>query len=162
MMNKDKLAEKIGERLRRQGWQLAIAESCTGGLVSHHITNIPGASTYYLGSIIAYAYHAKVRLLDVSWDTLEEYGAVSEETVKEMAQGVRQALGSDVGLSISGIAGPGGGTADKPVGTACLGLSAPGEIRTKRIQANGSRLENKEEFCAEALKFLEEHLREHG
>ena len=87
----DDIEIKIGEELRDRGWRLAVAESCTGGLIGHRLTNISGSSTYYLGSITAYAYRAKVRLLDVSWDTLEKYGAVSDETVREMAKGVRHA-----------------------------------------------------------------------
>lgn len=106
--------EKVGKILRKTGWTLAVAESCTGGLIGHRLTNVPGSSTYYLGSITAYAYRAKVRLLQVSWDTLEEHGAVSEAVVKEMAAGVRQTLGADVGLSVSGIAGPSGGPPTNP------------------------------------------------
>ncbi len=84
----DNIENLVGDELRERGWRLAIAESCTGGLIGHRITNISGSSTYYLGSITAYAYRAKVRLLGVSWDTLEKFGAVSEETVSEMAKGI--------------------------------------------------------------------------
>jgi nicotinamide-nucleotide amidase len=105
----------VGELLRRGGLRLAVAESCTGGLIGHRITNVPGSSTYYMGSVTAYAYEAKVRVLGVRWSTLEKYGAVSQETVLEMASGVRRALAADIGLSVSGIAGPGGGTPEKPV-----------------------------------------------
>ena len=101
----------VGDLLRARGWRLAAAESCTGGLIGHRLTNVAGSSTYYMGSVIAYAYEAKVRLLGVQWKTLEKYGAVSEPVVIEMARGVRRALAADVGLSVSGIAGPGGGTA---------------------------------------------------
>lgn len=152
--------EKIGDLLRERGWQLAVAESCTGGLVGHKITNVPGASTYFLGGVIAYAYHAKVRLLNISWETLEKHGAVSEATVQEMAKGVRQALGADIGLSISGIAGPTGGTPQKPVGTAWIGLDTENGTWSKEIYAEGDRLANKEEFAAAALTFLWEHLKE--
>jgi PncC family amidohydrolase len=86
----------IGALLRARGWRLAVAESCTGGLIGHRITNIPGSSTYYMGSITAYAYEAKVRLLGVRWETLEAHGAVSEPVVIEMARGVRRALAADV------------------------------------------------------------------
>ena len=152
------LEELIGELLRKRGWRLAVAESCTGGLVGHRITNIPGSSTYYLGSITAYAYDAKVRLLGVSWDTLEAHGAVSEATVQEMAEGVRQTLAADIGLSVSGIAGPGGGTPEKPVGYTCFGLSTPDGTITKQHTAQGDRLANKEESAQFALQLLYDYL----
>ena len=100
----------VGDLLRQHGLRLAVAESCTGGLIGHRLTNIPGSSTYYMGSVTAYAYEAKVRLLGVTWETLEKHGAVSRATVLEMARGVRRALAADIGLAVSGIAGPGGGT----------------------------------------------------
>ena len=153
---------KIGEELRERGWRLAVAESCTGGLIGHRITNISGSSTYYLGSITAYAYRAKVRLLGVSWDTLEKHGAVSEETIREMALGVRHALAADVGLSVSGIAGPTGGTPDKPVGYTWIGLSTPKGIWTLQHTAGGNRLENKQEVANTALEFLYEFLTNDG
>ena len=148
------IESKIGKELRDRGWRLAVAESCTGGLIGHRLTNISGSSTYYLGSITAYAYRAKVRLLDVSWDTLEKYGAVSDQTVREMAKGVRHALASDVGLSVSGIAGPTGGTPDKPVGYTWIGLSTPKGIWTTQHTAGGDRIENKKEIAQVALEFL--------
>ena len=148
----------IGNELRERGWRLAIAESCTGGLIGHRLTNISGSSTYYLGSITAYAYRAKVRLLGVSWDTLEKHGAVSDKTVREMALGIRRALASDIGLSVSGIAGPTGGTPDKPVGYAWIGLSTPKGIWTLQHNASGDRIENKKEVAQVALEFLYEFL----
>ena len=154
----ENIEQLIGNELRDRGWRLAIAESCTGGLIGHRITNNSGSSTYYLGSITAYAYRAKVRLLGVSWDTLEEYGAVSEETIKEMALGVRRALAADIGLSVSGIAGPTGGTPDKPVGYAWIGLSTPGGIKTLQHNAGGNRIENKKEVAQTALEFLYQFL----
>ncbi len=149
---------KLGKELRARGWRLAVAESCTGGLIGHRLTNISGSSTYYLGSITAYAYRAKVRLLGVSWDTLEKYGAVSDQTVREMAKGVRHALAADVGLSVSGIAGPTGGTPDKPVGYTWIGLSTPKGIWTLQHNAGGNRIENKEEIAQVALEFLYDFL----
>ncbi len=150
--------ELIGKELRDRGWRLAVAESCTGGLIGHIITNISGSSTYYLGSITAYAYRAKVRLLGVSWDTLEEFGAVSEQTIKEMSLGVRRALASDIGLAVSGIAGPSGGTPDKPVGYSWIGLSTPEGFLTLQHTASGNRIENKQEIAQKALEFLHEYL----
>lgn len=144
----------VGEELRKRGWRLAVAESCTGGLIGHRITNISGSSTYYLGSITAYAYRSKVRLLGVSWDTLEKFGAVSEETIREMALGIRHALAADIGLSVSGIAGPTGGTPVKPVGYTWIGLSTHKGIWTLQHNAGGNRIENKEEVAQIALEFL--------
>lgn len=161
-MDEHTIAKDIGQRLRERGWQLAVAESCTGGLASHYITNIPGASTYFLGGIIAYAYHEKVRLLQVSWDTLEEHGAVSKATVIEMAQGVRQSMGTDIGLSISGIAGPSGGTPDKPVGTVWFGLSTREGQWAKHFHTDGDRMANKRQFALHALAFVREHLAQDG
>jgi PncC family amidohydrolase len=159
-MKEQIVEDQIGGLLRERGWQLAVAESCTGGLVGHMITNIPGASTYFLGGVIAYAYHAKVRLLQVSWETLEKHGAVSEATVKEMARGVRKALGADIGLSISGIAGPTGGTPEKPIGTAWMGLDTENGTWTHEYHTEGDRLANKKAFAAAALTFFWEHLKE--
>lgn len=146
--------ERIGKLLRRRGWRLAVAESCTGGLIGHRITNIPGSSTYYMGSITAYAYEAKVRLLGVQWETLEAHGAVSEAVVLEMARGVRRALIADVGLSVSGIAGPGGGTPEKPVGLTWVGLSTPFHEEAHRFLWEGDRLSNKEQSAEAALQVL--------
>lgn len=157
-MNQKPLEVVIGEMLRRQGLRLAVAESCTGGLVGHRITNVPGSSTYYMGSVTAYAYEAKVRLLGVRWETLEKYGAVSQETVLEMAYGVRHALAADIGLSISGIAGPGGGTVEKPVGLAWIGLSARGVDEAWSHIWQGDRLQVKEQSAQEALRRLADYL----
>ena len=148
----------IGELLRRQGLRLAVAESCTGGLIGHLITNVPGSSTYYMGSVTAYAYEAKVRLLGVRWETLERYGAVSKETVLEMAYGVRHALAADIGLSISGIAGPGGGTHEKPVGLTWIGLSARGVDEAWSYIWQGNRLQVKEQSAQQALHLLADYL----
>jgi PncC family amidohydrolase len=150
----------IGNLLRARGWRLAVAESCTGGLIGHRITNIPGSSTYYMGSITAYAYEAKVRLLGVRWETLEAHGAVSEPVVIEMARGVRRALAADVGLSVSGIAGPGGGTPEKPVGLTCIGLSVPDYERAWTFTWHGNRIQNKEQTAEKALQLLVEFLKE--
>jgi len=148
----------VGELLRMRGLRLAVAESCTGGLIGHLLTNVAGSSTYYMGSVTAYAYEAKVRILGVSWDTLEKFGAVSAETVLEMARGVRIALAADVGISVSGIAGPGGGTPDKPVGTTWIGVSSPKDEYARQFIFQGNRLAVKEQAAQAALKLLVEHL----
>ncbi len=157
-MNQKPFEVIIGKMLRQQGLRLAVAESCTGGLVGHRITNIPGSSTYYMGSVTAYAYEAKVRLLGVHWETLEKYGAVSKETVLEMALGVRRALAADIGVSISGIAGPGGGTVEKPVGLTWIGLSALGVDEAWSHIWQGDRLQVKEQSAQEALRLLADFL----
>ena len=149
----------VGKLLRERGWRLAVAESCTGGLIGHRLTNIPGSSTYYLGSITAYAYEAKVRLLNVKWNTLEQEGAVSEPVVLEMARGVRCALAADVGLSVSGIAGPGGATDDKPVGLTCIGLSTPKHEQAWQFTWQGDRLQNKEQSAEQTLQVLVDYLK---
>ena len=149
---------QIGELLRKHGWRLAVAESCTGGLIGHRLTNVPGSSTYYMGSVTAYAYEAKVRLLGVSWDTLEKHGAVSRATVLEMARGVRRALAADIGLSVSGIAGPGGGTPEKPVGLTWIGLSTPHDHLAQEHIWQGDRLGNKEASAQAALEMLRDYL----
>jgi PncC family amidohydrolase len=150
--------EEIGGLLKARGMNLAVAESCTGGLIGHRITNIPGSSDYYFGSVTAYAYEAKEKLLGVQHATLEKYGAVSEETVLEMARGVRQALAADIGISVSGIAGPGGGLPHKPVGTVWFGLSTPTGEWTFRYLFKGDRIQIKELSAEKALTLLMHYL----
>lgn len=152
------LENLVGERLRQKGLRLAVAESCTGGLIGHRLTNVAGSSTYYMGSITAYAYEAKVRLLGVTWNTLEKHGAVSAETVIEMARGVRVALAADIGLSVSGIAGPTGGTLEKPVGLVWVGLSSPQTDFAEHFIWNGDRIQNKEHSAQAALQLLADYL----
>ncbi|MBQ3735588.1 MAG: nicotinamide-nucleotide amidohydrolase family protein [Candidatus Methanomethylophilaceae archaeon] len=110
----------IAEYLRSKGKTLALAESCTGGLISQLITSRPGASEFYLGCAVTYSNQAKEQILGVSHETLMENGAVSEETAKEMAAGARRVFGSDIAASVTGIAGPGGATDEKPVGMVCI------------------------------------------
>jgi PncC family amidohydrolase len=157
------LEEVIGEKLRERGLRLAVAESCTGGLVGHRLTNVPGSSTYYVGSVTAYAYEAKVRLLGVTWETLETYGAVSAETVTEMARGVRRSLAADVGIAVSGIAGPSGGMPGKPVGLVWMAVSAKDDMMTRKWNFKGDRLAVKEQAAEMALQlgidYLEKNLR---
>jgi PncC family amidohydrolase len=149
---------QIGALLRQGGLKLAIAESCTGGLIGHRITDVPGSSDYFIGGVVAYAYEAKVALLGVSWDTLNKYGAVSRETVLEMAAGVRQTLGTDIAVSVSGIAGPGGGLPNKPVGTVWVGLVASDGQWARTFLFTGDRQENKASAADAALQMLVEYL----
>lgn len=163
-MTDEDLEVQIGNLLREAGMKLAVSESCTGGLIGHRITNIPGSSDYYLGSITAYAYEAKERLLGVQHTTLIQYGAVSKETVLEMATGVRQVFAADftaervIGLAVSGIAGPGGGMPGKPVGLVWIGLSAPGEDWAGQFLFIGSRIDVKNQTADAALLRVRDYL----
>lgn len=154
------LEQLIGSQLRTRGLKVATAESCTGGLVADRITDIPGSSDYFIGGVVAYAYESKVALLHVSWDTLRAHGAVSRQTAVEMARGVRTALGADIGISISGIAGPGGGLPDKPVGTTYVALSANDGDWARKFCWSGDRKQNKGYSAEAALQFLIDYL--HG
>jgi PncC family amidohydrolase len=149
---------RISQLLFEKGLKLATAESCTGGMVADRITNVPGSSAYFRGGIVAYAYEAKVGLLNVSWTTLRSYGAVSRETVIEMARGACIALGADLAVSVSGIAGPGGGTPDKPVGTTWIGLSATEGDWARKFVWQGDRLENKALSTDAALQLVLDYL----
>ena len=158
------LEVQIGPLLRAKNLKLVLAESCTGGLVGHRITNIPGSSDYYLGSVTAYAYEAKERLLGVKHDTLIAYGAVSRETALEMARGVRQALSADfgiehiIGVSVTGIAGPGGGTPTKPVGLVWIALSTPSGDWAWSSNWPGDREQNKADSAEKALRLVKDYL----
>jgi PncC family amidohydrolase len=152
------LEVSLGKLLVQRGWRLAVAESCTGGLICHQVTNVPGSSDYFMGGVVAYSNEIKVHLLDVRQETLDQFGAVSQETVLEMARGARRALEADIGLSISGIAGPGGGTPDKPVGTVWIGISAPGLEEAWCYYFQGNRLRVKEQTAQQALQLLVDYL----
>jgi len=128
------MEETVGRLLAEKGATLAVAESCTGGLIGHRVTEVAGSSAYFLLGIVAYSNEAKERLLGVSPDTLAAHGAVSTQTAEEMAEGVRRRAGAAIGLSTTGIAGPGGGTPEKPVGTVCVGLAWEGGVWSKRYQ----------------------------
>ena len=152
------LEEKIGRLLLEQGLTLALAESCTGGLIGHRVTNVPGSSAYFVGGVVAYAYSAKERVLGVRHGTLYDYGAVSEQTVLEMARGVRRLLSVDVALSVTGVAGPGGVTPDKPVGLVYIALSTRDFERCERYLWSYDRAGNKAASADAALTQLLEHL----
>lgn len=149
----------VGQLLREKGLNLATAESCTGGMLADRITNVPGSSEYFRGGVVAYAYEAKVALLKVSWDTLRAYGAVSQETVIEMARGARMALGADVAVSVSGIAGPGGDMPDKPVGTTWIGLSTTEGDWARKFVWDGDRSQNKALSAEAALQLIADYLK---
>lgn len=154
----DKLEVIVGQWMAERKLKLATAESCTGGLLGHRITDVPGSSTYYEGGIIAYSYEAKERLLGVHHDTLYEHGAVSAETALEMARGARRELGTDIGISITGIAGPGGGMPGKPVGLVYIALSARNSERVEHYLWESDREGNKRRSADAALEMLREFL----
>jgi nicotinamide-nucleotide amidase len=150
--------EKIGEILRTKALKLATAESCTGGLVSDRLTDIAGSSEYFMGGVVAYAYEAKVKLLGVSWDTLNTVGAVSREVVIQMAEGARSVFDVDIAVSVSGIAGPGGGTPEKPVGSTWIALVTSGGQWTRHFVWNGDREQNKRYSSDAVLQFVLDYL----
>ncbi|MBK5278833.1 MAG: competence/damage-inducible protein A [Bacteroidia bacterium] len=138
----DPIEVMIGNTLREKKLTLSIAESCTGGYLSHLITSVPGSSDYFLGSMIPYSYEIKMRQLGVKPETLEKYGAVSEPTISEMASVVRARFNADIGVATSGIAGPGGATPDKPVGTVWIAYSDKYQTVTKKLQLSKDRMIN--------------------
>ncbi len=154
------LEVQVGRLLKERHLQLALAESCTGGLISHLLTNVPGSSDYYLGGVTAYANEVKMQLLGVRQETLEQHGAVSQQTALEMAQGARLRLGADVAISVTGIAGPDGGSPQKPVGTVWIGLSTRTDEYARHFLWQGDRLAVKEQSARAALTMLLEQLQQ--
>ena len=132
----------VGNILREKKLTLAIAESCTGGYVSHLVTSVPGSSEYFQGSVIPYSYEIKMQQLGVKGETLQKFGAVSEETIKEMAELVRKKFNTSIGVATSGIAGPGGATPEKPVGTVWIAFSDGTQVVTKKLQLSKDRMIN--------------------
>jgi nicotinamide-nucleotide amidase len=158
-MNGRSMEAVVGGLLAGKEATLAVAESCTGGLISHLLTNVPGSSGYFLFSGITYSNEAKKKVLGVSSEVLQKYGAVNEETVKKMAQGARRVAGATYGLATSGIAGPDGGTDEKPVGTVCIGLATPHDVKGFRfVFPFNTRLMNKRIFAMKALDLLRREL----
>lgn len=160
MTTEKHLEELVGELLQEKHMTVVAAESCTGGLILHRLTNVPGSSAYVLGGIVTYSNEAKVKFVNVQEDTLIRYGAVSEQTALEMARGVRTAFGADIALSVTGIAGPGGSTDQKPVGLTYIALSAikpPAEYVFKHIW-NHDREGNKAASAEAALTMLHDYL----
>jgi len=141
----------VGEALSQKGLTLSVAESCTGGLIGNLLTNVPGSSSYFLGGAIVYGNQAKMDLLGVSKQTLDAYGAVSDPVAREMAAGVRRELKSDLGLAVTGIAGPDGGTEEKPVGTVHIALAFRDETFSGKYRFWGKREQNKTNSAVMAL-----------
>lgn len=157
--NGESMEVMVGKLLTEKAATLALAESCTGGLVANWLTNVAGSSTYFIFSGVTYSNQAKMDVLGVKPETLARYGAVHEETAREMAEGTRRVAGATYGLSTSGIAGPDGGTPDKPVGTVCIGLAGPDRAFGRRLYFPfGKRLMNKKIFAMAALDILRKEL----
>ncbi len=150
--------QKLGEELKRKGSTLATAESCTGGNIAACITGIAGSSAYFKGGVVAYANEVKQNLLHVSASTLERYGAVSEQTVREMVQGAIEMLSSDYAVATSGIAGPDGGTPEKPVGTIWIAAGSKNKIITWKQEVDSGREQNALRAVRNAFRLLEELL----
>jgi nicotinamide-nucleotide amidase len=152
------LKQEIGDLLRQKGLTLGVVESATGGLISHLITNVPGSSDYYKGSVTAYSNETKIGVVGVKASTIEQNGAVSHQVAEEMALGGQQVLGVDVCLADTGIAGPAGATPGKPVGLFYLGLSHQGRTYSQRHEFHGNREQNKRRAAEAALSWLKEYL----
>lgn len=152
------LQEVIGRMLKEKGRTVSAAESCTGGMISQLLASVPGASEYYLGSVTSYANSVKENVLGVPAETIEKNGAVSSECVARMAEGVRKLTGSDYSIATSGIAGPGGGSEDKPVGLVWVGVSSASGTRTCKFMFKGDRIRNMERFASSALNVLREKI----
>jgi PncC family amidohydrolase len=150
--------KQIGALLRKHGKTISIAESCTGGFISHRITNVPGSSNYYNCSVIAYSNQSKIDTLHVSPETLTKFGAVSRQTAIEMAQGIKQISGSDLGLAVTGIAGPGGGTPEKPVGLVYICLASDESVVCEEFRFKGKRGEIKFQASEAALEMIKKHV----
>jgi nicotinamide-nucleotide amidase len=148
------LAEVLGRMLFEKGQTLAVAESCTGGYISHLITSVPGSSGWYKGGITAYSNEIKQNLLGVATESLEKYGAVSEQVVREMAEGIRKRLNSDFAVATSGIAGPAGGTEEKPVGTLWIALAGPANTVAEKFVFGDNRERNIIRSSQTALQIL--------
>lgn len=157
-MELDELAAQVGRSLKHKGLRLSTAESCTGGLLGHSLTNTPGSSDYFLGGVVAYSYSLKERILHVPPETLVRHGAVSRETALAMARGCRELTGAEVALAITGIAGPGGGMKEKPVGLVYVALVAEDVEACERHVWQGNRLENKTASARAALVLLQKYL----
>ena len=148
------IEEQAGKLLLAQGMTIACAESCTGGLLTSRLTDIAGSSAYVMGSVVSYTNRIKEKLVGVRHETLLAHGAVSEETAREMAEGIRRAIETDMGVGITGIAGPGGGTATKPVGLVFIAVSGPDGTIVKENHFRGSRMEVKRQSTETALQML--------
>lgn len=154
----DSLEQVVGDGLRARSLTLAVAESCTGGLLSKRITDVPGCSDYYLGGVCSYANEVKMKVLGVKKETLDTVGAVSPEVAEQMAEGVARALGADVGVGITGVAGPGGGTDDKPVGLVYISVWHNGQHFTRKMKAANGRDRIRMQAASTALDLIRRNI----
>ena len=154
----EKILGNVSAELKKQGLTIATAESCTGGLIAHSLTNVSGSSDYFDRGVVSYSNASKIELLDVPDDLIRKYGAVSEQVAEAMANGVRKKSKVDVGLATTGIAGPTGGTKDKPVGLVYIAIAKSDSTVVRKFLFSGNRLENKESTCNAALNMLLECL----
>ena len=150
----EKILVKVSAELKKQGVTMATAESCTGGLIAHTLTNVSGSSDYFDRGIVSYSNKSKIELLGVPDELIKKFGAVSEEVAKAMADGIRKKSKVDIGLATTGIAGPTGGTNDKPVGLVYVAVSTSDSAVVRKFQFSGDRLNNKESTCNAALVML--------
>ena len=154
------IVSRLADALRARGLTCATAESCTGGLIGAKLTAVPGSSEWYAGGVISYANSVKIGLLGVPEEDITAFGAVSEPVVRAMALGACRATGADAACSVSGVAGPGGGTPEKPVGTVWIGWCLHGQTRARRFQFSGDRASIREQTAQEALRGLLEWVEE--
>ena len=152
------LEQEVGALLKQKGLTLGVVESASGGLVSHRISNIPGSSDYFKGSVTAYSNEVKIKVVGVSEDTINQYGAVSPQVAEEMAEGGKKILGADICLADTGIAGPSGATPEKPVGLFYIGLSHGESTYSQKHVFPGDREQNKQSAAEAALSWLKDYL----
>ncbi|MGE0637489.1 MAG: competence/damage-inducible protein A [Bacteroidia bacterium] len=155
---KDTLEQIVGRLLKEKKQTLSLAESCSGGLIAHLVTSVPGSSAYFMGGVVSYSYESKTNMLGVTTETLEKFGAVSEEVVTQMAEGARREFKTDWAVSASGIAGPDGGMEGKPVGTVWIAVAGPAGVKAKKFQFGGDRERNIQVTAITALNMLRKAL----
>lgn len=152
------LLEQLKSKLLAKNYTVTTAESCTGGLLAGYLTSLPGSSNYFTTGIVSYSNNAKINILKVPSDIIAKFGAVSPQTAEAMALGAQKLSGSDVAISITGIAGPGGSTSTKPVGMVCFGLSATDTVTSYTHQFSGNRSEIRQLACKQALQIILDYL----
>ena len=160
MPERERLPDMVGHMLCAKGYTISCAESCTGGLLTSTLTDVPGSSAYVMGSVVSYSNDVKSRILNVAEGTLAAHGAVSPETARAMAEGVRNLMQTDVGVGITGIAGPGGGSPEKPVGLVYIAVSTLGKTSVEKNVFSGVRAEIKRAAVNKALAMVQEMIRE--
>ena len=160
MSERERLPDMVGQMLCAKDYTISCAESCTGGLLTSTLTDVPGSSAYVMGSVVSYSNDVKSRILHVAEETLAAHGAVSPETARAMAEGVRNLMQTDVGVGITGIAGPGGGSPEKPVGLVYIAVSTLGKTSVEKNVFSGVRAEIKRAAVNKALAMVQEMIRE--